>query len=93
MSKKEILQSLAYQQQQDVATMNRMLVALARTLKIDPEEMAKNFVDQEGNRVFAEQLNTAMDKVFAATRPTPPPSDSPADDTLTPPATDDQVVE
>ncbi len=64
MSKKQILQSLAYQQQQDYATINRMLVALARSLNVDPATLAKNFVDQEGNRSFAQNLNSSLDELY-----------------------------
>lgn len=80
MSKKEILQSLVYQQQQDVSTINRMLVALARVLQVKPEDLAKNFVDQEGNRKFADELNSSMDAAFAQVPAAG--QDQPADDSV-----------
>ncbi len=73
MSKKQILQSLAYQQQQDSATMNRMLVAVARTVGVDPVQLAKNFVDQEENRKFAETLNSALDQEYSKVQESPAP--------------------
>lgn len=66
MSKKEILQSLSYQQYQDTVMLNRFLITLARTLNVDPEVFAKNFVDQAGNAEFANKINAAIDTLAAA---------------------------
>jgi len=65
MSKKQILQSLAYQQQSDYSTLNRMMVALARTAGVSPEDMARNFTDHEANSKFADSLNQALDREYA----------------------------
>ncbi len=61
MSKKQILDSLLYQQQQGTATVNRLLIALAQAAKISPEEMAKFFVEASSGQEFADKLNKAID--------------------------------
>ena len=68
MSKKEILHALAYQQQQDSAAINRLLIALAQAAGIKPEEFAKFFIEQEGNRAYAEKLNQAIDALAQQTQ-------------------------
>lgn len=68
MSKKEILHALAYQQNQDMAAMNRFLISLAQAAGIKPEDFAKQFMNQEGNREYAEKLNAAIDQIASQSK-------------------------
>jgi protein-disulfide isomerase-like protein with CxxC motif len=78
MSKKEILQALAYQQNQDMAAMNRFLIALAQAAGIKPEEFAKYFMSQDANREYAEKLNAAIDAQAQAAQSKEAPADGAA---------------
>lgn len=80
MSKKEILQALAHQQQQDSVAMNRFLIALAQAANVKPEEFAKHFMDGEASREYADKLNIAIDDLARAEREKQA-KDKPADET------------
>lgn len=71
MSKKELLESLSYQQYQDTAMLNRFFIALARTANVSPEDLAKSFVDQAGNAEFASKLNAAIDALAVSAKTEP----------------------
>ncbi|HYF05776.1 MAG TPA: hypothetical protein VEA59_06425 [Patescibacteria group bacterium] len=68
MSKREILQNLAHQQNQDVANINRLIIALALTLNADPKKLAECFVSLEGNQEYANKFNAALQEAFAKER-------------------------
>lgn len=57
MSKKEILQSLMYEQNQSNATLSRLITAVARTANLDPLKLAELFIDDKGNQEFIDTFN------------------------------------
>ena len=60
LSKRQILESLMYEQNQSNATLSRLVTAVARTAGLDPEKLAEHFVDDKGNQDFIEKFNTTV---------------------------------
>lgn len=65
MSKKEILQSLMYEQNQSNATLSRLITAVARTANVDPEKLAEMFTQDKENQDYVEQFNAAVKTIHA----------------------------
>ncbi len=66
LSKRQILESLYQEQSQGNATLSRLVTALARTMEVNPEELAKNFHDNEGNQAYIVQFNNAIGRLHSA---------------------------
>ena len=66
MSKKEILQSIMYEQNQSNATLSRLITAVARTAGVDADKLAEMFVDDKGNQDFIETFNLGVKAKHAA---------------------------
>jgi hypothetical protein len=60
LSKRQILESLMYEQNQSNATLSRLITAVARTAGLDPEKLAANFIDDKANQEFVDQFNTGV---------------------------------
>ena len=60
LSKRQILESLMYEQNQSNATLSRLITAVARTAGIDPEKLAGNFIDDKANQEWVEQFNVGV---------------------------------
>lgn len=60
MSKKEILQSLMYEQSQSNATLSRLITAVARTAGLEPDKLAELFIDDKGNQEYIDKFNLAV---------------------------------
>lgn len=78
LSKREILESLLSRQQQDVSTLNRLVVSVAMAAGLDPEVIAEKFADPNLTTDFANTFNKALDAAFqkrnaAAAPETPAP--------------------
>ncbi len=71
LSKREILEGLLSRQQQDNATVNRLVIALAMLSGQSPEALAKSFADSAGTADFAAQFNKALDDEFSKKSTTP----------------------
>ncbi len=69
MSKKEILQSIMYEQNQSNATLSRLITAVARTAGVDPQKLAEMFVDDKGNQEFIETFNLGVKAKHASNHP------------------------
>lgn len=65
MSKKEILQSLMYEQNQSNATLSRLITAVARTAGVDATKLAEMFTQDKENQDYVEQFNVAVKEVHA----------------------------
>lgn len=66
MSKRQILESLMYEQNQSNATLSRLITAVARTAKLNPDELAEIFIDDKGNQAFIDTFNAAVKAKHAA---------------------------
>ena len=62
LSKRQILESLYYEQSQGNATVSRLVTTLARISRINPEDLAKGFADHQANQEFAQRFNEALRK-------------------------------
>jgi hypothetical protein len=60
LSKRQILESLLYEQNQSNATLSRLITAVARTAGIDPEKLAENFIDDKANQEYVTKFNTEI---------------------------------
>ncbi len=60
LSKRQILESLYYEQSQGNATISRLVTTLARVSKVSPEELAQAFADGSANQEFAQKFNQAL---------------------------------
>lgn len=67
MSKKEILQSLMYEQNQSNATLSRLITAVARTAGVDANKLAEMFTQDKENQEYVEKFNVGV-KEFHAKR-------------------------
>ena len=65
LSKREILESLSYRQQQESSTLNRLIVAVAVASGMEPEAVAVKFADGASMSGFIERFNKALDQEFA----------------------------
>lgn len=69
LSKRQILESLMYEQNQSNATLSRLITAVARTAGIDPEKLAENFIDDKTNQEWVEKFNLAVKAKHAQNHP------------------------
>jgi hypothetical protein len=60
LSKRQILESLMYEQNQSNATLSRLITAVARTAGVDAEKLAEMFVDDQGNQEYVEKFNVGV---------------------------------
>ncbi len=60
LSKRQILESLMYEQNQSNATLSRLITAVARTAGVDPEKLAEHFIDDKANQEYVDKFNTAV---------------------------------
>ena len=60
MSKRQILESLMYEQNQSNATLSRLITAVARTANLDSDKLAEIFIDDKGNQEFIDKFNLAV---------------------------------
>ena len=73
LSKREILESLLQRQQQDASTMNRLILAVAVALDLNPETVAQKFTDNTATSEFADKFNKALDAEYAKKQSAPLP--------------------
>lgn len=69
MSKRQILESIMYEQNQSSVTLSRLITAVARTAGLAPEKLAEMFIDDKGNQEFVEQFNNAVKAKHAEKHP------------------------
>ncbi len=60
LSKRQILESLMYEQNQSNATLSRLVTAVARTAGLDPKKLAEHFIDDKANQEFIDIFNTEV---------------------------------
>ena len=60
LSKRQILESLMYEQNQSNATLSRLITAVARTAGLEPEKLAENFIDDKANQEFVDKFNIGV---------------------------------
>lgn len=60
MSKRQILESLYYEQSQSTATLSRFFTAIARLQGIKPEDLAKAFAEDQANQDYVQKFNTIL---------------------------------
>ncbi len=60
LSKRQILESLMYEQNQSNATLSRLITAVARTAGVDPDTLADNFIDDKANQEYVEKFNAGV---------------------------------
>lgn len=60
LSKRQILESLMYEQNQSNATLSRLITAVARTAGVDPEKLAEMFIDDKANQEYVEKFNLGV---------------------------------
>ena len=65
MSKKEILQSLMYEQNQSNATLSRLITAVARTAGVEAKKLAEMFTQDKENQSYVEEFNVAVKEMHA----------------------------
>jgi hypothetical protein len=63
MSKKEILQSLMYEQNQSNATLSRLITAAARAANVDPVKLAEMFTQDIENQEYVEKFNVSVKEI------------------------------
>jgi prolyl-tRNA editing enzyme YbaK/EbsC (Cys-tRNA(Pro) deacylase) len=63
LSKRQILESLYYEQSQSTATLSRFFTAIARHQGISPEDLAKAFSADEDNHQYVEKFNQALREI------------------------------
>ncbi len=66
LSKRQILESLMYEQNQSNATLSRLITATARAMGMDPEKLAEAFVDDKANQEFVEKFNAGVKSKHAS---------------------------
>lgn len=69
LSKRQILESLMYEQNQSNATLSRLITAVARTAGVDPEKLAEIFIDDKANQEWVEKFNQGVKAKHAANHP------------------------
>jgi hypothetical protein len=69
LSKRQILESLMYEQNQSNATLSRLITAVARTAGVDAEKLAEMFIDDKANQAYVEQFNAAVKAKHADNHP------------------------
>jgi hypothetical protein len=60
LSKRQILESLYYEQNQSTTTLSRFVTTVARMQNIDPVELAKAFNDDALNQDYIKRFNDAL---------------------------------
>jgi hypothetical protein len=60
MSKRQILESLYYEQNQSTATLSRFFTAIARLQGIKPEDLAKAFAEDQANQEYVQKFNSTL---------------------------------
>jgi len=60
LSKRQILESLYYEQSQSTATLSRFFTAIARLQGITPEDLAKAFAEDEKNQEYVQKFNQTL---------------------------------
>lgn len=70
LSKRQILESLMYEQNQSNATLSRLITATARAVGLDPEKLAEAFVDDKANQEFVEKFNAGVKAKHTELHPT-----------------------
>lgn len=65
LSKRQILESLMYEQNQSNATLSRLITAAARTAGVDPEKLAEMFTEDKENQDYVEKFNAAVKAIHA----------------------------
>lgn len=60
LSKRQILESLMYEQNQSNATLSRLITAVARTAGLNPEKLAEHFIDDKANQEFIDKFNSSV---------------------------------
>jgi hypothetical protein len=60
LSKRQILESLQYEQAQSSSTLSRLAMAIARASGMTAEQLADAFVADEANQTFVNDFNTAV---------------------------------
>lgn len=60
LSKRQILESLMYEQNQSSSTLSRLITAVARTANVDPEKLADMFIDDQGNQEYINKFNASV---------------------------------
>jgi hypothetical protein len=60
LSKRQILESLYHEQNQSTVTLSRFMTAVARSLNIDPEQLAKAFNEEQPNQEYIAKFNEAL---------------------------------
>jgi len=60
LSKRQILESLYYEQSQATATLSRFFTAIARLQGISPEDLAKTFAEDDKNQEYVQKFNTTL---------------------------------
>ncbi len=60
LSKRQILESLMYEQNQSNATLSRLITAVARTAGIDSDKLAENFIDDKANQEYVAKFNAGV---------------------------------
>lgn len=69
LSKRQILESLMYEQNQSNATLSRLITAVARTAGVDPEKLAEMFIDDKANQEYVEKFNAGVKAKHATNHP------------------------
>jgi hypothetical protein len=65
LSKRQILESLYYEQSQSTATLSRFFTAIARIQGINPGDLAKAFAEDEKNQEYVQKFNTTLREMQA----------------------------
>ena len=69
LSKRQILESLMYEQNQSNSTLSRLITAVARTAGLEPERLAEIFIDDKANQEWVEKFNLAVKASHAKNHP------------------------
>ncbi len=84
LSKRQILESLYYEQNQATATLSRFFTAIARLQGISPEDLAKAFAEDEKNQEYVQKFNQTLREQQAKDAPSAGPKSSDAQQTSSP---------
>jgi hypothetical protein len=88
LSKRQILESLMYEQNQSNATLSRLITSVARTAGVDPDKLAENFIQEKENQDYVEKFNAAVKAKHAANHPAGDGQDHAGHDHSTPESTE-----
>ena len=69
LSKRQILESLMYEQNQSNATLSRLITAVARTAGVNPEKLAEMFIDDKANQEYVGKFNLGVKAKHASNHP------------------------